>query len=220
MDFSPSRRARLKSDIYSTVVIHNSSSDSDENPSTVRRHADDDEEDSSSLPPLLQRLPKDFGIAPDDDNDNNNSHFSSGTVVFRPNRSSLPRRPTNPPFSDLGRSVARRAPLEEDPYSTFLVRSTVRSKSTVRSPRESVSGTVIRRTGGGSSFRSGSASEFRFWEGRRDAAAEETSQQQQHQHQQQQQPRKISVGSIPDSVTKEDPSTKYELLNELGELKD
>eukprot|EP00268_Persea_americana_P041781 TRINITY_DN4176_c0_g1_i1.p1 TRINITY_DN4176_c0_g1~~TRINITY_DN4176_c0_g1_i1.p1 ORF type:complete len:787 (+),score=151.63 TRINITY_DN4176_c0_g1_i1:146-2506(+) len=193
---------------FSTVVIHNSSDESDENPSTsVRRHADDDdeEEDSSSLPPLLQRLPKDFGIAPDDENDD--SHFSSGTVVYRPDRASLPRRPTNPPFSDLGRSGARKVPQEEDPYSTFLVKSTARSRSVLRSPRESLSGTVIRRTGG-ASFGSGSAREFGFWEGRRDEAAETI--------QKQQQPRKISVGSIPDSVTKEDPSTKYELLNELG----
>lgn len=71
-----------------------------------------------------------------------------------------------------------------------------------------MSGTVIRRTGG-ASFGSGSAREFGFWEGRRDEAAETI--------QKQQQPSKISVGSIPDSVTKEDPSTKYELLNELGE---
>lgn len=39
----------------------------------------------------------------------------------------------------------------------------------------------------------------------------------QQQHQQQQNSRrKPSVSSVPESVTREDPSTKYELLHELG----
>ncbi|XXG58671.1 hypothetical protein AAC387_Pa04g0924 [Persea americana] len=193
---------------FSTVVIHNSSDESDENPSTsVRRHADDDDDEEDSLLSLLSSnaSPKTSASLPT---------TKTTTPISPPSPSSTdptalpsPAAPTNPPFSDLCRSVARKAPQEENPYSTFLVKSTVRSRSTVRSPRESLSGTVIRRTGG-ASFGSGSAREFGFWEGRRDEAADTR---------QKQQPRKISVRSIPDSVTKEDPSTKYELLHELGE---
>ncbi|XP_058081796.1 serine/threonine-protein kinase 1 isoform X2 [Magnolia sinica] len=221
MDFPPpssSRKPKFKPDVYSTVVIHHSSSSSsetDQNPSnadepdiyatTIFKPSKEDfeEEDSSSLPPLLQRLPKDFGTTPDDDDDDDDPGFSSGTFIVRRNRSSIPRRSSNPPFLDRNRSIPC-IPVDEDPYSTFVVKSTVRSRGLSDgrgSLRESGLGsTMIRRTGGGfyPSFRG---------EGRKEES---------WPTHQQQPSRKISVGSIPESVTREDPSTKYELLNELG----
>ncbi|KAJ0980160.1 hypothetical protein J5N97_008415 [Dioscorea zingiberensis] len=175
----PSRRKR--SEIYSTVVIHGDDSD----------HEDD--EDEESLPPLLQRVPKDFGAAIDDDDDDGDSSVS-GTVVVR-----RERRPMRSPFMDIQRASPRARSDTEDAYSTFVVHSSA--------TEESVSGTFIRRTGGGGGFGSTiSAGELGFGFGFSQGLGEET------RHKQ----RKASVSSVPESVTREDPSTKYELLHELG----
>ncbi|KAL5987888.1 hypothetical protein ACLOJK_035644 [Asimina triloba] len=222
---SASRRPRPKSDLYSTVVIHHSSSSSenDQNPASNADDADiyattiykpskgeeeEEEEDSSSLPPLLQRLPKDFGTAPDDyddDADDPEAFSSSGTFIVRRNRNSVPRRPANPLLSDRHRPMSRGIPPDEEPYSTFVVKSTVKSKGALGDGRGSIrdsgaGGTVIRRTGVHGfypSFRGERRSEEN-WPTQQSPA------------------RKISVGSIPESVTREDPTMKYELLNELG----
>ncbi|CAN6292558.1 unnamed protein product [Urochloa humidicola] len=272
---SPWSRSR-KPDVYSTFVVHGDDEDDD-----VRRGgghatgADDDEEDPSSLPPLLQRLPKDFGGASfDDDEDPYSSDPDdaslSATVVVKRGAPASARSP----FLDLRRSSPRAA--EEDPYSTFVVHSTARSGVASSSPGESVSGTFIRRSGGSSSpresvsgtfiRRTGSPSSPRdsvsgtfirrtgspssphesfsgtfihhtsggsspheaasgggggfgssFWS----PAVEHSEELRQpsplmQQQQQQNSRRKPSVSSVPDSVTREDPSTKYELLHELG----
>ncbi|OVA00826.1 Protein kinase domain [Macleaya cordata] len=182
---------------------------------------EEEEEDHSSLPPLLQRLPKDFGAAIDDDDDyDDDTGDFSGTVIVKPNRNrpstssssfASIRRSSNSPFSDWNKSSPRSKMDDEDNnFSTFVVRSTVRSD------RESVSGTVVRRTGGvnlgeeGGFGSSSSSTMSRAVESMRkgnysSSRVDETLQ-----------ARKISVSSIPDSVTREDPSTKYELLNELG----
>ncbi|XP_068657269.1 serine/threonine-protein kinase 1 [Aristolochia californica] len=226
MDFySPTRNPNKRSDnIYSTVIVHDDDDDDDDDeddvgdPRMISKNAntksepdlyatmlfkdspDDDEEDASSLPPLLQRLPKDFGKAIDDDEEESVTPNFSGTVVVKSGRSSPAVRSMNSP---LGRSSPRSRP--DDPYSTVLVKSTSRSR--VSSPKESSWGTLIRRTGGAAYSPSFRASD-RFEEYRKSSfpsVAEES-----------RALRKTSVSSIPDSVTREDPSTKYELLNELG----
>ncbi|XP_010923631.1 serine/threonine-protein kinase 1 [Elaeis guineensis] len=204
-----------RSDIYSTVVIHGDGSDNEDGSPPQ----DEEEEDASSLPPLLQRVPKDFGAAVDDDEEDEDSGLGfSGTVIVRrdarPSPSPTARRPLRSPFLDLQRASPRSRSETDDPYSTFLIRSTVRAGS----PRESVSGTVVRRNVGsggggfGSPFMSGVVESMRAGEpgGFGQFQGEEWRQQPQQAR------RKASVSSVPDSVAKEDPSTKYELLHELG----
>nr|CAB3498165.1 unnamed protein product [Digitaria exilis] len=273
---SPWSRAR-KPDIHSTFVVHGDDEDDDtrggRGPS--RGAEDDEEEDPSSLPPLLQRLPKDFGGASfDDDEDPYSSDPDdaslSATVVVKRGAPASARSP----FLDLRRPSPRGA--EEDHYSTFVVHSTARSGVASSSPRESASGTFIRRSGGSSSpresisgtfiRRTGSPSSPRdsvsgtfirrpgspsspresfsgtfiqhtsggsspheaasgggggfgssFWSPAVEHSGElrqpsPLMQQQQQQHSR----RKPSVSSVPDSVAREDPSTRYELLHELG----
>ena len=94
-----------------------------------------------------------------------------------------------------------------DGFSTFVV-------------RESVSGTVVRRTsggdGGGGSTMSRAVASMRavgdlgFGKQRKGSGSS--------QGDESRQLTKMSSSSIPESVTREDPTTKYELLNELGEL--
>ncbi|XP_010260485.1 PREDICTED: serine/threonine-protein kinase dst1 [Nelumbo nucifera] len=254
MDFSSgsrgTRKSRERSDIYSTVVIHDNDDDEDEEKeeeeeeerrSRGYRKREEEEEDiyatmlckdhpddDSSLPPLLQRLPKDFGTAGDDEygDEDDNGDFS-GTVIVRTNRnrsssssSSMAsvRRSRNSPFGDRNHASPRRRMEEEDNFSTFVVKSTLRSNDI-----ESVSGTVVRRTGGGSggggAYSSSTMSravesmqaigELGFGKQKKGNFSSQGEDSWQH-------PCKISVSSIPDSVTREDPSTKYELLNELG----
>ena len=94
-------------------------------------------------------------------------------------------------------------------FSTFVVRS---------GERESVSGTVVRRTGGGdvgSTMSRAVASmqavgDLGFGKQRKGSGSS--------QGEEARQLAKMSSSSIPESVTREDPTTKYELLNELGEF--
>ncbi|XP_062212448.1 serine/threonine-protein kinase 1-like [Phragmites australis] len=275
---SPWSRAR-KPDVYSTVVIHGDDNDGTCRGGSAPGAEDDDEEDPSSLPPLLQRLPKDFGGASfDDDEDPYSSDLDdaslSATVVVKRGAPASTSAYGRSPFLDLRRSSPRAA--EDDPYSTFVVHSTARSGGASSSPRESASGTFIHRSGGSSSPResvsgtfirhTGSPSSPResvsgtfihrtgspssphesfsgtfirhtsgasspresasgggggfgssFWS----PAVEQSEEHRQpsplmQQQQQQHSRRKPSVSSVPESVTKEDPSTKYELLHELG----
>ncbi|KAK3146037.1 hypothetical protein QOZ80_3BG0260700 [Eleusine coracana subsp. coracana] len=276
MAFSPRTpwsRSR-KPDVYSTVVVHG---DDDEDPRGGGRPAsgvedDEEEEDPSSLPPLLQRLPKDFGGASFDDDDDPYSSDPddaslSATVVVKRGAPASTSAYSRSPFLDLRRSSPRAS--EDDPYSTFVVHSTSRSGGSPResasgtfirrsggstSPRESVSGTFIRRTGRPSSPRESVSGTFirrtgspsspvesysgtfirhtgtdsspresgpeggggfgsSFWT----PAVEQLEERRQPSPLMQEQlRRKPSVSSVPESITREDPSTKYELLHELG----
>ncbi|KAF0915057.1 hypothetical protein E2562_033179 [Oryza meyeriana var. granulata] len=201
---SPWSRPR-KTDVYSTVLVHG---DDDPRGGGHALAEDDDEEDPSSLPPLLQRLPKDFGggASFDEDDDPYSSDLDdaslSATVVVKRGAPASTSGSSRSPFLDLRRSSPRAA--EDDPYSTFVVHGTARSGGT-SSAREPAPG----GGGFGSSFWSPAAGQ-----------AEEHRQpspllQQQHQ-QQQHSRRNASVSSVPESVTREDPSTKYEVLHELG----
>lgn len=158
----------------------------------------DDDEDDSSLPPLLKRLPKDFGgsggaLTDDDHTDD------FGTMIVKTNRSHQSSSSWKPPASVSPRK-SRRTEMDDDNdddggegFGTFVVRSTV-------SKDRDGSGTVVRRAMASmeKTSASASASTFRGEESRY------------HQNS------KVSSSSIPDYVTREDPSSKYELLHELG----
>jgi len=178
----------------------------------------DVEEDEESLPPLLKRLPKDFGGG-DDDDDDDDADF--GTMIVKAGRgrhqnqswsssSSVapPRKPHSAPFTEFEsriNDIGDNSDGDDDgrvEFGTFLVKSTV--------VRRSGSG------GGGSTMGKAVASmqasgELGFGKERKGSGllGEEGKQHQQKQS-------KMSSSSIPESVTREDPTTKYELLNELG----
>lgn len=253
--FSPGTgKTRTKPDIYSTFVVHDD--EDDDGGGTFRRrksgggaqpqddpyatmvfkdngHDDEDDEDSS-LPPLLKRLPKDFGGgAPLDYDDEDDDAGDFGTMIVKSDRSRQRDRPSSGVASPAWKA---RSPLnrfgggdddgddDDDDgggFSTFVVRSTVKSGE-----RESVSGTVVRRTSGGGSVGVGvgvgstmeravasmqGMGEFGFGKQRKGSGS---SQNDEGRHQSI--TTKVSTSSIPDSVTREDPTTKYELLNELG----
>ncbi|CAN6727502.1 unnamed protein product [Malus baccata var. baccata] len=227
MDPTPTTRRTRKTPPkpdYSTVVIHdddgsNSESERRSKPKSSDPETDlyatmvykgnadenEDEDDDASLPPLLKRLPKDFGGgAPidyfdDEEEDENGGDF--GTMIVKPDRNRATRRSRDfkrASFDDGG---------DGDGFSTFVVRPS--------SERESVSGTVVRRTssGVGSTMSRAVASmqassESGFGKQRRGSGSS--------QGEEYRQTTKMSSSSIPDSITREDPTVKYDLLNELG----
>ncbi|KAK8963766.1 Mitogen-activated protein kinase kinase kinase 2 [Platanthera guangdongensis] len=212
-----SSRGGRRSNPFSAFVIDGDDGSDLVGPYTLGSADDHDEVDDSSLPPLLQRLPKDFDDAAvfDDEDDEEDTGASasgiSGTFIVKrdhPSRSpSSARRPIRSPF----RSSPRASSESDDAYSTFLVRSTSMSRGTL-SPRESLSGTFVRKTGDGES---GSGFPFMTEAVKNMRAAsdgEDGRQQEPRQHLR----RRTSVSSIPDCVNREDPTTKYELLHELG----
>lgn len=224
------------SDIYSTFVVHGNSdsgSDKEKEPSDIyatmvyKNDAVDDgeDEDDASLPPLLKRLPKDFGGGASIDYDNEPEDF--GTMIVRTaNRSS--DRPRGLDYSDFNNSTLKKR-LETfddedddnggDPFSTFVVKS---------SGKESVSGTMVVRTSGGS----GGSSSFKdSTMGRAVASMQAAGEGFGGKHQKKRssssspmgadtgrQQSRISSTSLPDGVNKEDATIKYELISELGLL--
>ncbi|RDX60895.1 hypothetical protein CR513_60928, partial [Mucuna pruriens] len=251
------RKSRPKSDIYSTFVVHDDDDDNDDGETNRRRKAgaaqpqDDlyatmvykdnghDDDEDSSLPPLLQRLPKDFGggasLDYDDDDDDDEDAGDFGTVIVKSDRSRQRERPSSGLASPAwkARSSSQANSLnrfggggdgdggdENDGggFSTFVVRSTVKPVE-----RESVSGTMVRRTAGGSggvvvvgsTMERAVASmqamgEFGLGKQRKGSGSLQNDE---GRHQSM---AKVSSSSIPESVIREDPTTKYELLNELG----
>ncbi|XP_040962916.1 serine/threonine-protein kinase 10 isoform X2 [Gossypium hirsutum] len=237
MNYPPStrrtRKAPAKSDLYSTFVVHSGSESESESGSRnskpkplgsrepdlyatmIYKDGDEEDEDDSSLPPLLKRLPKDFGGGPTDfDDDDDAGDF--GTVIVKPDRGRNARGQSSYSFKPPAAAVAspmraRRDGLDVDDdddeeeedgdgegFGTFVVRSTVRSE------REG-SGTVVKRA-------VASMGELGF--GKQKGSTSTTSLQGEENRFLQNS--KASLSSIPDNVTREDPSTKYELLNELG----
>lgn len=218
------RKISPKPDLYSTVVVHgddesNSESDRDQKqrrgkPKSSDQEPDpyatfvyknnaqeeEDEDDDSSLPPLLKRLPKDFGGGASlnyfDDEEENGGDF--GTMIVKSVRNRTTRR-----SRDWG-SRAEDDGGDGDAFSTFVMRP---------SDRESLTGTVRRTSGGGSTMSiavaSMQASGDGFGKQRKGSASSQNNEEARHNM-------KMSSSSIPESVTREDPTTKYELLNELG----
>ncbi|KAL5761612.1 hypothetical protein ACOSP7_017876 [Xanthoceras sorbifolium] len=206
----PSRRSRkapTKSELYSTVVIHDDDDDEDDydaESKNGRFYAANDDlqndaigEDDDSLPPLLKHLPKDFGgAAPVDDDEDGDF----GTMIIKTktrtqnknNRNKSSSVIINKPFSDFKRTEDDD---DDNDFGTFVVKSSERESESVR-----------RRSGGYEDSTMGRAvASMQRFSSNSSLQAEEARQQ-----------CKISSSSIPDSVTREDPTTKYELLNELG----
>ncbi|GAV69345.1 Pkinase domain-containing protein [Cephalotus follicularis] len=218
------RKTQTKSDPYSTVMVHedesehrrpkakhlhNQNQQDDDIYATMLYKGDlqsDDDDDDASLPPLLKRLPKDFGGGAPldaDDADDKEEPGDYGTVIVKTDhhhRQSSSRRKLNlnlnlnPFVMSPNKSVEMEGVDDNDDddedegdYGTFVVKkTTVGELGFVKQTKE--------RT---SSF---SGKESRHY----------------HHHHQQQSMSKVSSSSLPDSVTREDPTTKYELLNELG----
>ncbi|XP_010523369.1 PREDICTED: serine/threonine-protein kinase 4-like [Tarenaya hassleriana] len=183
---------------------------------------DNGEDDDASLPPLLMNLPKDFGGGASldyDEDDGGDGDF--GTVVIKTDRSSRSRNVQYSPKPGMAGSPgwrSRRGRDDDDAFSdedddgeeygTFVVRST--AKKGKRKEKEREMSTMERAVA--SMQKSG---ELGF--GGKNRKVDSSSQfQAQENRQMQQQNSKISTTSIPESITKEDPTTKYELLHELG----
>ncbi|KAL6186741.1 hypothetical protein ACLB2K_042860 [Fragaria x ananassa] len=213
------RKVPPKPDLYSTVVVHGddeSATDSDRRAKSPtdpepdpyatfvyknNAHDDDDDDDDSSLPPLLKRLPKDFGGGASlnyfDDEDDTAGDF--GTMIVR-NRTTRRSR-------DWGSRAAEEEEDDGDAFSTFVMRPSERESS--------LTGTVRRNSAGGNSTMSRAVASMQasgdgMGRQRKSSAASSS------QNEEARQNMKMSTSSIPESVTREDPTTKYELLNELG----
>lgn len=235
MDYSPSSRRSskkpTKSELYSTFVVHSDDDEEDEHDSnntqpqknpknsnssdiyaTMLCKSDDDQNDDESLPPLLKRLPKDFGAAIDSDDE---SESISGTMIVKPNR-----RQTQSSYRIEESDEEEDDDEDGGGFGTFVVKSEERES-------ESISGTFVRRTSGGSGGGMSTMSRavasmqsagegFGIRKGRKGSATPNSSSQELEGGHSRHRTSKMSSGSIADSVTREDPSTKYELLHELG----
>ncbi|KAM3269236.1 serine/threonine-protein kinase dst1 [Capsicum chacoense] len=228
---TPKQQQHSDDNIYSTFITHNDNLKSSEdekdnstlystmlykdNDAETPNGDEDEDDDEESLPPLLKRLPKDFGGGDDDD-----VASISDTMIVKTDRSSKFPQQTARYMSywdrdDESSSVRRRYQEDEDEeeegggFSTFVVKDN----------DEFDSGTMVRKSseGVGMSMSRAVASMQAVGEmgiGRqrnRGAVGEEEG-----GGTLRAQGSKMSSSSIPDSVTREDPSTKYELLHELG----
>lgn len=247
--------------LYSTVVIHGGDSDSDSDHDRNSRKSqpqpqkqdlyatmvykdseeneDEDEDDDSSLPPLLKRLPKDFGGGASIDYDNDYGESSKtedfGTMIVKSDRSlndrsssssyyysyssSKPRSSPTSDYESAKRAMGRRDDVDDEDEdeeeedegdgernSTFVVKRSERGKS-VKGLGDSTMGRAV------ASMQA--AGELEFVKQRKLSAA--SASEQGGEERRNLAMRNISSSSIPESVViREDPSTKYELLNELG----
>lgn len=196
-----SRRSRKPDptpDLYSTFVVH-SDSDSDQRRDLDKPDEDEtvdlyatmvyksdsdgegDEDEDSTLPPLLKRLPKDFGgggASYDEDDDDGDF----GTMIVK-------KDSKNSPGDEESSSD------EEGEYGTFVVvkpSSSKKGKETDLSTMGRAVASMQESSFGGKNNRKSSSSL-------------------------QQRSSKMSTTSLPDCV-REDPTTKYEFLNELGNI--
>ncbi|CAN7053614.1 unnamed protein product [Brassica rapa subsp. trilocularis] len=195
-----SRRSRKPDptpDLYSTFVVH-SDSDSDQRRDRDKPDEDEtvdlyatmvyksdsdgegDEDEDSTLPPLLKRLPKDFGgggASYDEDDDDGDF----GTMIVK-------KDSKNSPGDEESSSDE-----EEGEYGTFVVvkpSSSKKGKETDLSTMGRAVASMQESSFGGKNNRKSTPSL-------------------------QQRSSKMSTTSLPDCV-REDPTTKYEFLNELG----
>jgi hypothetical protein len=187
---------------------------------------DDDDEDDSSLPPLLKRLPKDFGGGDPIDDDDDNADFS--TMIVKNDRTrTRPRNRSSP--SSYSPSKSQSSPLSE--YKPARPGNRMGGgddgdDDEVDGDGEgfSTSGTVLRRIGGGSGKGMGDSTmgravasmqavgDFGFGNQRKGSGSSQGGGEEGRHPMM----TKMSTSSIPESLTREDPTTKYELLNELG----
>lgn len=259
MEFSPRFRRNRKppppknSDLYSTVVIHDKDDAASGEPepgpgssdiySTMVYKDDAVEDEEESLPPLLKRLPKDFGGGGDDisdsDDDSPASGSISGTVIVKPDRRrsnyaernvhvpspyAKPRSTAAPPFWERRSPKSKTGNEEESAgdFSTFVVRDREDEEGKEEEDEDEGMGTMVRRgggSGGGGTMRravesmqkAGEVGGMGYGRRRKSSGGGEGIAQLRQQGS-----GKVSSSSIPEYVTREDPSTKYELLHELG----
>ncbi|XP_074328495.1 serine/threonine-protein kinase 1 isoform X1 [Apium graveolens] len=223
MNLSPGDRRNRKSpakssDIYSTFVIHKDDEDSTDDPNlfaTMLRKPDptdtasNSDDDDESLPPLLKRIPKDFDAAAINfDNDYDDDANISGTMIVKSNRNhkSSPSY-MRKPYEDDDDEDEEEDDENESDFSTFVVRSSAKKeRERQASVSETIGGTFVKRSGGGGGSTMSKAV----------ASMQAANLQEEERKLRKQTSSKVSTSSIPDSVTREDPSTKYELLHELG----
>ncbi|KAJ0242810.1 SIK1 [Hirschfeldia incana] len=213
-----SRRIRKpdpKPDIYSTFVVH-SDSDSDHdkaNPedenvdlyATTVYKGDgegDEDDDDSFLPPLLKRLPKDFGGGASDEDDDEGEF---GTMIVKKDRTSSSSKPRVEEEEESSEEEE-----EEEEFGTFVVKKPSSSKKKKKGKEETDLSTMGRAVASmqESSFGGGGKKKRES----RPSSPSSSS----NRRMMQQQNSKMSTTSLPDSITREDPTTKYEFLNELG----
>nr|VDD63910.1 unnamed protein product [Brassica oleracea] len=199
-----SRRSRKPDptpDLYSTFVVH-SDSDSDQGRDPDKPDEDEtvdlyatmvyksDSDEDSMLPPLLKRLPKDFGgggASYDGDG-------GFGTVIVKKDSKNSPRVPVVNPADEESSD-------EGEEYGTFVVVKPCSSKKGKEKEKETDLSTM------GRAVASMQESSFGGKNNRKSTPS--------LQQQKQKQSSKMSTTSLPDCV-REDPTTKYEFLNELG----
>ncbi|KAF6171413.1 hypothetical protein GIB67_009554 [Kingdonia uniflora] len=211
MDYSPRINRRGSADLYSTDLIHG---DNNEDNDDEDEDEDEDQEEAMEIPPLLRGLPKEFNF-----DLLNDEEFTGDfdTMIVKSTRNRSPSSSIGASSSVKRSSRTSSFPIEEsDGFSTFVVRSSYRSD------HESLSGTVVRRMSGGGGFSPSTMMSMAVESmqaigdlgggKQRKVSGSFT-----HGDDSNRQIRKNSVSSIPESVTREDPTTKYELLNELGE---
>lgn len=196
----------------------------------------DDLNDDESLPPLLKRLPKDFGggggsidsISDDD------AASISGTMIVKTDRSSkfsIPKQPQqqNARYMsywdrDDKSPVRKRYEDDEDEdedeegrFSTFVVKdnefdSGTMVRRTVRSGSSEVVGSTMSRAVASMQ----AVGEIGMGRQRNNISRAPSEEEGGGGGTLRPQGSKVSSSSLPDSVTREDPTTKYELLHELG----
>ncbi|KAJ7953929.1 Serine/Threonine kinase family protein [Quillaja saponaria] len=181
------------------------------------------EDEDSSLPPILKRLPKTFGGGASIDYNNDfdgDDAGGFGTMIVKSDKTKQWNRSTSSSLASTRKPWSPRKRVAsggdeddvgDDGFSTFVVRSTLRSIE-----KDLVCGTVVRRTGGGGSTMERAVASMQamgepgFGKQRRGSGSS------QNEDGRQLTMSKISSSSITESVTREDPTTSYELLDELG----
>ncbi|KAL4361690.1 hypothetical protein GQ457_04G010800 [Hibiscus cannabinus] len=179
-------------------------------PTMLYKDVNGEREDDSSLhPPLIKSVSKRFGRAPSDDDNDDGAAGDFGTMIVKTDRDRMSLRET--PASFRTPPIATRDEMDVDDddddekeeedddgesFGTFLVRSTVRSEM-------EDSGTVVVNRA------VASMGELGF--GKQKSSTSLPGEDNRFM-----QNNKVSSSSVPDCVIREDPSTKYELLNELG----
>ncbi|KAL3830608.1 hypothetical protein ACJIZ3_019410 [Penstemon smallii] len=238
MEFSPrSWRTRKppppkNSDLYSTAVIHDKEEPELESSDIYATMVYKDDDEEESLPPLLKRLPKDFGGGESDDED---GASISGTMIVKTDRRrsnyadrnvDASRSGAATPFRERRISPRGKIGNEEEnrvDFSTFVVRDREEEDEEEEDEEEGM-GTMVRRGGrggeGGTMKRAvesmqkvgegyGKGKKGGGGGGIREGSGSSGQLRQQGSG-------KVSLSSIPDCVIREDPFTKYELLHELG----
>nr|GMD21289.1 serine/threonine-protein kinase dst1 [Ipomoea batatas] len=181
------------SDLYATVVYKGD----------VDVDVVDDPNDDESLPPLLKRLPKDFGGGGLIDSDSDNEAASiSGTMIVKTSRSSMYSNPASPylkPRSGPASYWERNSEFDAGTVETRTRKSGSGGASGLSTMSRAVASMqAVGEIGHARQRKSGSG-----WVQEEELRPQGS---------------KVSSSSIPESVTKEDPSSKYELLHELGKF--